>query len=517
MKKQRPPKRTTKQYGFLKDNGVSQDDFNRLLDIANDYSDAKNFFYSMFSGIKSYEKLFDHRKEIRDVIVADVSKGKYNFNLPARYWKNALEDAVANIKVSWDQCLKDVKKNIFNRGEELTEHEKHYIFYIIKAYSLLHCVLNERFFVVPDKVKYDDIDFVKLNNIIRRVVRLYKPNISYTNKRTGFLLDTDMYGYEGNFICIQSKEKGRRIKVRVNTEKRYKTSIRVILNKNLNRVEIHGAINLKTKPKEVCKEEKIIGVDKNYENVITTSTENIYGDKINKLFNKYTDTVVDGEKRRNSLRNLIKKYKKQGGKDKKIENIIKHNLGDKKISRKKDCIKEEFKSLINHSIDKFFKEEKPTVVPYEDLTFRSKKKSKYNRKAKHKMNSWCKGYIQERLLYKAYIYNVGMEKINAAGTSQACSYCGFFTEKRSDGDMFHCPNCNRVVLAHINSARNVKQRLNDTEIKVDTPPKEVFRILRDRNKRMLELKTVPSKTSDTTARSPSKSELSETCKILQDF
>lgn len=96
------------------------------------------------------------------------------------------------------------------------------------------------------------------------------------------------------------------------------------------------------------------------------------------------------------------------------------------------------------------------------------------------------------------MHNINIEEINAAYTSQMCSNCGFFFNKRiSDNDTFNCINCDKGVNVHCNSANIVLNRLSDKEITLYTPYLKVKKILLDRNKRMQELKTDASMTLDT--------------------
>ena len=105
--------------------------------------------------------------------------------------------------------------------------------------------------------------------------------------------------------------------------------------------------------------------------------------------------------------------------------------------------------------------------------------------------------MRERIEYKNYQRNIKITEVNAAFTSQMCSCCGFYIGKRSDGDTFYCPNCDGGVNVHLNSASVILKRKYDSEIKLKTSPKKIVEILLTRNKRLLELKTEPTKAQDT--------------------
>ena len=273
----------------------------------------------------------------------------------------------------------------------------------------------------------EDVDYVKINKWIRKQVRKFKHKPIVKNARQ---FPVAVSKQENDILAIEGLKPKDRPKIKL-TDSRKLNPSRVVLKNN--KVEIHCTCDVKISKPEV---ENIVGVDKGFRSLIASSSGNLYGEKFNDLVIEKVSKHTEKSKKRYKLRDLSKKLESQGEAEK-SSNIKINNLGDKKFVETSRKSSEHTKNFINESLNKFFKEEKPTTVAYEDLTFVYKKKRKYNKKAQHKMNSWCKGYIQERLLYKSYIYNVEMKEINAAGTSQTCSYCGFFAEKRSDGDIFH--------------------------------------------------------------------------------
>lgn len=479
-------KKTIKQYVYIND--LSSEQLDELKHIALYYTNTKNYFYSRYSGIKSYNLIFNHRKEIRDVMVKESNN--YNFKIPSRYWKNALDEAISNIKSNWSNNIKQIKRNIQN-NDNLNDHSKHYCNYILTSKEHLYKVLNGIKFNIPDKINYNDINKISLNKLIKRQIRKCKSKISYSYKKSNFILDTSMYGYENGFIKIQGLNTGKRIILKVNNDEIFDKTIRIIINKD--KITIASQIEIKIKKNDSTN--NIIGIDKNYENVIATSNNNVYGEGINSLYNKYTDIISKKEKNKNKIRAIVKNLKEKDNNNSKIDRIIKNNLGNKKINNKKNKIKEEFKSLINKSLNDFIETEKPNEIIYEDLTFKSNKK-KGNKKTRNKLNSWCKGYVQERINYKSYQNNIKQTEVNAAYTSQTCGFCGFYANKRSEGDMFYCPHCGKGVNVHLNSANVILNRKYDNEIKLRMNPKKVETILKERNQRLLEFKTGTTKTQD---------------------
>jgi transposase len=72
--------------------------------------------------------------------------------------------------------------------------------------------------------------------------------------------------------------------------------------------------------------------------------------------------------------------------------------------------------------------------------------------------------------------------VNAAYTSQVCSWCGSFGKRR--GDTFHCleVGCGKVVDADYNGARNVLRRYGDPDIGLFTAKQAVKGIVEGRSR-----------------------------------
>jgi len=298
-------KKTIKQYCY----NISKEDIRELTELSVRFNSVKNKFYSQYSGIKSLNLIYEHRKLIRNELV----RNKVKFDMPTRHWRTALDLSICNIKANWSNVVNDVKKDI-NKRNELNDNEKHYVFYVLKSKdNLLYSILNHKSYDVPNMFKnINKCNINKLNKLICRLIRKHKNTISYTQKKNIFTIDSGTYDYKDNYIGIQSLCKRNRIKLKTNTNLIFTTTLKIFINKSNNSIEIHSPIDVKTKQLVNSNElNNIIGIDKNYENVIATSNGNIYGDKVNIIYNKYTDVVVKQEKNRGKIRSYIKELVKK--------------------------------------------------------------------------------------------------------------------------------------------------------------------------------------------------------------
>jgi hypothetical protein len=114
-------------------------DFEEIRKIAKRYKDVKNYVYSRYSGINSLLTIRNHRKEIRNLWVKN--KFAEQWKLSARYWKLALDESIANIKSNWSNTKNAVRK-LVRYNEHLTDEEKQYIFYVLKADKILYSILR---------------------------------------------------------------------------------------------------------------------------------------------------------------------------------------------------------------------------------------------------------------------------------------------------------------------------------------------------------------------------------------
>ena len=440
-----------------------------LYYIAKQYTTVKNYVYSRYSGINSIGILFDYKKQIRDVWVK--TKFAEQWKLPARYWKLALDEAISNIKTEWSNVKNRVKSAVL-KNDNITKDERVFILYILKSDELLQNILTYNDFIKPETIKELRIREKYIFNLIRRYIRQYKGNIPYSYKSSSFMIDADMYKYshtdEQLKIFIQGINRGKRIEVTLKDKNIHKGNLRIIMKDNS--LEIHRTKEVKVK--EVLREEKIIGIDKGYRCLIATSENSFYGEKLNEFLSKETERLNVVNSKRNKLWALMKKHEAEGNTIK-ANNILFCNFGKKKYNDKKQLFDFKVKSYINKELNRFIHIDNPSEIIFEDLSFVNWT-DRYPRHVKRKLSRWIKGYIQERINYKASLKNIIITKVNPAYTSQFCYKCGALG-KRSN-EMFECSMCGKIH-ADFNASCNIKARKDIKEITVYTPYKKVREIL----------------------------------------
>lgn len=457
--------KTIRQYSEVISN------FTELQEIAERYTTLKNYVFSRYSGINSITKVNDHRKQIRDVWVANNFGNQ--FGLQGRYWKIAIDDTIGTIKANWTNTKKAIREYVYFHKDNFTEDENHYIMYILKVDKLYQNVLTHKEFETPKVFIEKEIRYTYLHSLICRLTRKYKGKIPYSNKQGSFMLDSSMYTYKDGNLEIMGLLSGKRIVIPMKDKQIFSGNLRIVLHADKT-IEVHKAVELTVK--KLYENENVVGIDKGYRTLLVSSEGREYGLNLNDLLSKETERLNIVNAKRNQLYALEKKYRAEDN-IKKADNILKNNLGKVKYSRQKHKYDAKVKTFINQEINKMFAIEQPSTLVMENLDFVNWN-DRYPKSVKRKLSRWLKGYLKERLEYKSNLCGTKIEYINPAYTSQECSMCGHLGMRK--GSSFSC-SCGNKEDADRNAAKVIKKRLNVKEITLYTPYIKVKELLLNRN------------------------------------
>lgn len=228
--------------------------------------------------------------------------------------------------------------------------------------------------------------------------------------------------------------------------------------------------------------EQTIGVDKGYTEAFSDSDGIHHGQAYGKVLTSYSDVASSTGKQRNKLHALQKKYR-DAGKLRKADNILKNNLGRKKLDGRKFRTQNTLRDIAYKAAHALA--DKSNVIVSEDLTkqFTAKSGKDRGQRVNRRMSAWAKGTLSKALVEICAQRKVNHVVVNAAYTSQMDSVSHLLEGKRV-GDKFYRINGD-VMQADTNAARNVLHRASDSEITLYTPYKEVKRILLSRSPAIL--------------------------------
>lgn len=303
-----------------------------------------------------------------------------------------------------------------------------------------------------------------------------------TWKQNQFVLSKEQYNLQQDsegklWLAISTLEKNKRIKLLLKGKCQIDGELRIV-HKNNNWFLQYSKIKPITNDlnrKETC------GVDRGYTEVFATSGKKMLGNRLGLTLTIRQEKLDAKMKKRNKLFALRKNYLKQN-KHKKADNILKNNLGKKKLESERSISKDKVRNIITKACQDLTKEYK-TIV-YEDLTTPIDNTKPMRRKTKNNLAHWTKGEVIKWLEHIAKLRGSQLTAVNPAYTSQTCSLTKCLTGTRK-GDKFY-RHTGEVVQADYNAAQNILDRSCDKVISLYTPYKKVKEILLARTDRYFE-------------------------------
>ena len=430
--------KTIRQYSK---NPISDDDMEKLLEIAADYAKVKNYVYMRFGGIGGLSKIYPGYT-VQNEMTASGLRG--NLGLPSVYFYLAVFDAVNDIKGQWENTKSEVLR-LVGKNENLTEEEKHYIRFLLKVSNAFEAVLNQKDIELPESIQKqyvklaEQVNGDKLNRYLCRQVRKVRGKRSRAipnGKADGFAIAERAYRYgenDGlNGIFISIKERRKRIFIPLTDSNRYASQLYIKLYPEEKRLEINVPIRV-----TVCRHEDYqnqVGISMGMYTMLTTDQGHAYGEELGKYQTEYAEWI----------RQQAMSYSRNR----------ENNPGRKKYSAKKKRWEEQLHSYINHELNRFFREEKPERIYAVRLP--KPMGGGLNRKINHSVGLWQRGYIRSRIIQKCREQSVDYVEVLGKDISRECSCCGSAGEKK-DG-LFCCGACGQTVEEKQNTARNVLKR-----------------------------------------------------------
>jgi len=371
-------------------------------------------------------------------------------NLPQRIWRATLSDSLDDIKANREAAKGKVVRHIFRNIDDKDKRKE-----LLKKLK-------------KDSVWIND-------SYLRRLMRQYwKQGKNHTFNQ--IVLEPGSYkcfSHNGkNYIEVISLKRCKRIAIPVGTNYSITGQIRLILRDG--KVEIHYTID--NTDDRACGS-KEIGIDKGYTEAFVDSDGDFHGEKLGETLSKESDYLKKKYQRRNKIKAVLGKVEQKN--PKKAKRIRKHNLGRKKLNRRKQRHTAAVKTIVFTAVNEVV--DKAKIIVCEDLTKTFQSKS-YGKNANRRLSGWVKGLMASAIDIVASRRGSRVVQVNAAYTSQICSKCGCLGKRT--GDKFHCASgCGAVMIAPLNAAVNVKARLDDKELHRWLPFAKVKQILLERCRR----------------------------------
>ncbi len=412
---------------------ISDEDMKKLLEIAGDYAKVKNYVYQRYSGIKSLAKLYPGYTIQNEMTRSGLREG---LRLPSVYFYLAVFDALGAVKSHWTKTKADILKAV-NGNEKLSDEEKHFLRYLLKVNNAFESALNGSPLNLPGEVRrqYDllasKVDIHKMENYLRRQVRKCHKQ-PHTEKLEGFSITERAYRYKDQGIYISVKEKRKRIFIPLTDNNSYLRQLYIRLIPEESRIELQIPVDVAAKKHEDY--DRHVGISVGMTAMIVTDQGHQYGE----AFGVYQKELSDWLRSQNAVYNCNKAA----------------NPGRKKYYAKKKKLEEQLHSYINQELNRFLREEKPSIIylprfPNSGSAGKGKRINYYS-------SMWQRGYIRERLLLKCREQSVKVSEVFGKDISNECSQCGAQGNKK-DG-IFVCKQCGYETEIKENAAKNAKKR-----------------------------------------------------------
>ena len=421
---------------------------------------ARNLFFSRFSGIGTIGK-YSGKYDCRDQII--VEKLISLVRIPARYWKLALANVLGNIRTLVENVKQKIRKAMYN-NQNLSSSDIHYMNTVLKKDKYLGEVLNMKKLSEYLYEKFD-VNFRRLNSLIRRYFRRYRGKTPYSVKSNFLVADSGTYKYKDDKILeISTLIPRKRIPVKMKEKKRLSGNLILKWDECLH---VYGT--QKFEIPDGVPQEKIVAIDKGESALITSISGRQYGNE----YRNINRELIDRQVRKNANRNRIFRHMKElerKGELEKAGNMQESNLGKKKQEKFSNRIRERSRSYINMTVNEFLDAELPSEIIKEDLS-REKKSRKKGKGFRARIARWEKGVLDDSLEWKAYKSGIAVTNVNPAYTSQVHHECGKFGKR--NGRSFWCPHCGKEMNADVNAAYNIMERKDIKEITLYTSAAKV--------------------------------------------
>lgn len=405
----------------------------KLVEIAKDYSDVKNYVYQRYGGIKSLPIIYPGYTVQNEMTNSGL---RAKLGLPSVYFYLAIFDALGDIKNQWTQTRSRIEKCI-RENENLTPEDKHYLRFVMKQSRCFESILLEKEMSLseewenPLKELRENVNEKRLHQYLRRQVRRHLKKM-HTDTEDVFSVSAQAYRYDDHGIYLAIKEKRKRIFIPLTDNNRYTSQLNIRIFPEEGNLIIH--VPVETRIRQNHDYQNAVGLAVGIRTMFVTDQGHIYGEK----YSDYQYTLADYVREGNS------RYRRNRTK----------NPGRKKYTAGKERLEAALHTYINAEINRMLQTERPAVIYLPKLPQSSK--AGINKKINNSVSMWQRGYVRNRLSQKCKEKSIELVEVFGKDISNECSQCGTIGKKTKD--IFTCDACGARLPERENTAKNALKR-----------------------------------------------------------
>lgn len=428
-----PPSTICKTVHQYNSKPISESDMKKLVEIAKDYSDVKNYVYQRYGGIKSLPIIYPGYTVQNEMTNSGL---RAKLGLPSVYFYLAIFDALGDIKNQWTQTRSRIEKCI-RENENLTPEDKHYLRFVMKQSRCFESILLEKEMSLseewenPLKELRENVNEKRLHQYLRRQVRRHLKKM-HTDTEDVFSVSAQAYRYDDHGIYLAIKEKRKRIFIPLTDNNRYTSQLNIRIFPEEGNLIIH--VPVETRIRQNHDYQNAVGLAVGIRTMFVTDQGHIYGEKYSDYQYALADYVREGNSR----------YRRNRTK----------NPGRKKYTAGKERLEAALHTYINAEINRMLQTERPAVIYLPKLPQSSK--AGINKKINNSVSMWQRGYVRNRLSQKCKEKSIGLVEVFGKDISNECSQCGTIGKKTKD--IFTCDACGARLPERENTAKNALKR-----------------------------------------------------------
>ena len=290
-------RRTVKRYS----RPVNQGKRKRLRNIVRAYAKEKQNHLLYYTAENNFAQDRSEREQ-RDRLVKEGYRSQSG--MQGRMWKAALKEARETMVKYWAALGEKLRRKVSGKTE-WSEAERRYAYWLLMDERRIHELIKARAPENP-RIEMTEAGKRKVRNCLRRQARKCRGRLPQVRIARSMVVDADMYAVGplgvGQVINVMGSEPRQRIAIPLCGNVEIKGTLRVVVQADSDRVEVHQTHPLEgVLPELTGDETETAGVDIGITEVVTDEQGNRYGTELGPFLKQTSENLNTKGQCRNKL------------------------------------------------------------------------------------------------------------------------------------------------------------------------------------------------------------------------